>query len=270
MRVPALLLTVAAVWPLAARAGETACWYEADVLVVPAEVMGVAGDYVLDTGSPRTLLAETQAQGAGYAETELNGPVRVAGLELSSQPVQVVKLDARLARLPTPVAGVIGADVLAGRVLDVEFAPCRVALRSAAEAPAFGPALALPLTWRSGRPTTTAEVFDGQRRLAGDFVVSTGADTAVRLRDDQADAPGAPAREPLYPYGGVRPRLAALAFAGDRYEAQPGGLAAKGELDAVGEIGGPILSRYRLRFDFVHDRLLVDKQKGPPDRSDGP
>lgn len=269
VRLPALLLA-AAVWPFAAQAGETACWFEADVLVVPAEVMGVAGDYVLDTGSPRTLLAETQAQGAGFAQTELKGPVRVAGLELADRSVQVMKLDARLARLPTPVAGVIGADVLAGRVLDVEFAPCRVALRPAEEAPPFGPALVLPLSWRGGRPTTTAEVTDGRRVLAGDFVLATGADAAVRLRDDLADAPGATARERLYPYGGARPRLGALAFAGDRYPAQPSGLTAQGELDAVGEIGGPILSRYRLRFDFAHDRLLVDKQKGPPDRSDGP
>jgi hypothetical protein len=284
VRVPALLLAVApavvapvvAIWPLAARAGESACWYEADVLVVPAEVMGVAGDYVLDTGSPRTLLAETQAQGAGYAQTELRGTVRLAGLELSDRPVQVMKLDARLWRLPTPVAGVIGADVLAGRVLDVQFAPCRVALRSAAETSPFGPALALPLAWRSGRPTTPAEVSDGQRTLAGDFVLATGADAAVRLRDDLADAPGAAARERLYPYGATRPQLSALTFAGDRYAAQPSGLAARGELDAAGEIGGPILSHYRLRFDFVRGQLLVDKQTGPlkqrspPDRSDGP
>lgn len=271
MRAPALLLAVAALWPpLAAHAGETACWYEADVVVIPAEVMGVAGDFVLDTGSPRTLLAETQAQGAGYAETELKGLVRLAGLELADRPVQVMKLDARLARLPTPVAGVIGADVLAGRVLDVQFAPCRVALRSADEAPAFGAAVSLPLAWRGGRPTTRAEVSDGQRTLVGDFVLATGADVAVRLRDDLADAPGAAAREGLYPYGAARPQLRILSFAGDRYEAQPSGLAARADLDAAGEIGGPILSHYRLRFDFAHDRLLLDKQKGPPDRSDGP
>jgi len=270
VRVPALLLAAVAAWPSAARAGESACWYEADVLVVPAEVMGVAGDYVLDTGSPRTLLAETQAQGAGYAETALRGTVRLAGLELADRPVQVMKLDARLVRLPTPVAGVIGADVLAGRVLDVQFAPCRVALRTAGETPPFGPARALPLAWRSGRPTAAAEVSDGRRTLAGDFVLATGADAAVRLRDDLVDAPGAPARERLYPYGATRARLSAVTFAGDRYEAQPGGLAAQDDLDAAGEIGGPILSHYRLRFDFVRGQLLVDKQKGPPDRSDGP
>ncbi|CAN7217125.1 hypothetical protein LJR219_000718 [Phenylobacterium sp. LjRoot219] len=270
MRPSALLLAVTALWPLAARAGETACWYEAGVLVVPAEVMGVAGDFVLDTGAPRTLLAETQAQGAGYAETELKGSVRLAGLELADRPVQVMKLDARLRPLPTPVAGVIGADVLAGRVLDVQFAPCRVAITAAGEAPSFGPAVRLPLTWRSGRPTAPAEVSDGARVLGGDFVLATGSDAAVRLRDDLADAPGAAEREALYPDGAVRPRLRALSFAGDLFEAQPSGLASRAELDAVGEIGGPVLSHYRLRFDFAGGELLLAKQKGPPDRSDGP
>lgn len=270
MRAPALLLAVAALWPPLARAGETACWFEAGVLVVPAEVMGVAGDYVLDTGAPRTLLAETQAQGAGYAETELKGGVRLAGLTLAEQPVRVMKLDARLRPLPTPVAGVIGADVLAGRVLDVQFAPCRVTLQAAGEATDFGPAASLPLAWRSGRPTAPASVSDGHRTLAGDFVLATGSDAAVRLRDDLADAPGASDREALYPAGAARPRLHALSFAGDLLEAQPSGLVAHAELDAMGEIGGPVLSRYRLRFDFARGELLLAKQKGPPDRSDGP
>ena len=225
------------------------------MLVVPAEVMGVAGDYVLDTGAPHTLLADTQAQGAGYAETALTGDVRFAGLQLHDRPVAVAVLDARLFALPTPVAGVIGADILAGRVLDVRFAPCRVNLYDARRAPAFGHGVSLPLAWRAGRPVTPATVADSRRTLAGDFVVATGADTPVRLRDDLADAPGAAKRETLYPYGPVRPRLRALSFAGDLYEVEPSGLAAKAELDAAGEIGAPVLAHYRVRFDFVHGRL---------------
>lgn len=249
------LLLAAGLWPLAAQAGETRCWFEGGVLVVPAEVMGVAGDYVLDTGSPHTLLADTQAQGAGFAATALTGDVRLAGLRLHDRPVAVVPLDARLFALSTPVAGVIGADVLAGRVLDVRFAPCRVSLHDAGHAPAFRHAVTLPLAWRDGRPVTRAAVADSQRALAGDFVVATGADTPVRLRDDLANAPGAAKREPLYPYGAVRPRLRALSFAGDLYEAQASGLAARAEFDAAGEIGAPVLAHYRLRFDFVRGRL---------------
>jgi hypothetical protein len=254
-----LLLLAAAVSPLAARAGESRCWFEAGVLVVPGEVLGIAGDYVLDTGAAHTVVADTPAQGAGYAGAALSGEIRFAGLELRERSVAVARLDARLRALPTPVAGVIGADVLAGRVLDVRFAPCRVNLYEPRQAPAFGPAVSLPLVWRGGRPAARAAVADGRRALEGDFVVSTGADTPVRLRDDLADAPGAAKREPLYPYGDLRPRLRALSFAGDLYEAQASGLDAKADLDAVGEIGAPVLAHYRVRFDFVRGRLQLAK-----------
>jgi hypothetical protein len=265
-------LLAAGLPPLAAQAGESRCWFEGGVLVAPAEVMGLAGDYVLDTGAPHTLMAETQAQGAGFGETELRGDVRLAEVTLHDRPVQVAKLDARLRALPTPVAGVIGADILAGQVLDVRFAPCRVALHAAGKAPPFAHTLTLPLRWREGRPVTAAAVADGRHAWTGDFVLATGSDTPVRLRDDLADAPGAARRADLYPYGGARPRLRALSFAGDLFEEPPSGLAARSEFDAAGEIGAPVLARYRLRFDFARGELQLapDDEKGPPDRSGGP
>lgn len=123
-----LLLALACALPAsAAQAGEAACWFENGVVVVPASVMGVAGDYILDTATPRTQLAETQAQGAGFAETALTGEVRLAGLRLTGRPVAVADLDMRTGALPTPIAGVIGVDLLKAYVLDVSFAPCRVA-----------------------------------------------------------------------------------------------------------------------------------------------
>jgi hypothetical protein len=269
VRSSALLLALCLL-PPAARAGEARCWFEGGVLVTSAEVLGVAGDYVLDTGSPQTLIADTQAQGAGFAETALRGEVRLAGLTFEDRPVTVAALDARLRALPTPVAGVIGADLLAGQVLDVAFAPCRVALHAAGQAPPFAAEVSLPLIWRGGRPVTAAAVADGRKTLAGDFVVATGSDVAVRLRDDLADAPGARQRPALYPEGAARPRLRALSFAGDLYEAQPSGLDAKVELDASGTIGAAVLAHYRLRFDFPAGRLLLVKEKGPPDHSGGP
>src|SRR5690349_14802182 len=64
-RLAALALGLAGL-PAAARAGEAPCWFDGGVVVVAASVAGVAGDYILDTGSPATLLDETRAQGAGF------------------------------------------------------------------------------------------------------------------------------------------------------------------------------------------------------------
>lgn len=255
----------------AARAGEAACWVDNGVLVVPAQVLGVAGDYILDPATPHTLMGDTQAQGAGFADTALSGEVRLAGLVMAGQPVAVTAIDLRTGALPTPVAGVIGADVLKAYVLDVRFAPCRIGLWPKGKAPAFRHADAvLPLAWAGGVPTAAAAVADGAKTLTGPFALALGGDTAVRLADDLAAAPGAAKPKELYPGGVARPRLRALSFAGDLFEQLPAGLLPAAPDGSAGEIGAPVLARYRLRFDFPGGRLSLTHEKGPPDRSGGP
>jgi hypothetical protein len=255
---PALALSaVLALAGFPAYAGAAACWFENGVVVAPASVMGVAGDYILDTGTPHTQLAETQAQGAGFTETALTGEVRLAGLRLNGRPVAVADLDMRTGALPTPIAGVIGADVLKDYVLDVSFAPCRIALRAPGHTRRFRAAATLPIQWIADRPTIRAAVSDGPRNLAGAFTPATGADTAVRLSDDIASAPGAAKPKELYPYGVLRPRLRALSFAGDLSEQVAAGLVKAEVPGLTGVIGAPTLARYRLRFDFPAGRLLL-------------
>jgi len=260
-------LALAALLALAATptwAGEAACWFEGGVIVVSAEVMGVPGDYILDTATPHTALADSQAQAAGFAETQLVGEVRLAGVVAANRPVAVEALDLRTGALPTPVAGVIGADVLRGYVVDVSFAPCRVALWPVGQAPSFHAAAVLPLGWVAGRPVTRAAAADGPHALAGGFAPAIGADTAVRLSDAMASAPGAAKPKELYPYGVLRPRLRALSFAGRLWENLPAGLLRAEDPALLGEVGAPVLARYRLRFDFPAGKLLLT-----PARADG-
>lgn len=250
-------------------AGGTACWFERGVVVVSAEVAGVAGDFILDTGAPQTLLAETQAQGAGYAETAIQGDVQLAGRTVPGLALAVKDLDVRTGLFDTPIAGVIGADALKGYVVDLSAQPCRVTLHAAGHTPAFGYATALPLQWIGGAPAVEAIAADGPRTLSGAFVLATGSDTAVRLNDQLAAAPGAGKPQELYPYGQLRPRLRALSLAGDIAEDVPAGLvkAAPGQ---VGELGAPLLLAWRVRFDFPGGRLLLAPKRKGPGGSRGP
>ena len=240
-----------------ALAGEAKCWFENGVVVVGAEVMGVPGDYILDTATPHTLLADSQAQLAGYAETALTGEVRLAGVVARGRPVAVQGLDLRTGAFPTPVAGVIGADILKDYVVDVSFAPCRVALRPAGHVPPFRAAASLPMGWIAERPVVTAAVADGPHAFSGAFTPATGADTGVRLSDGLTTVKRAPKPKELYPYGVYRPRLRAFSFAGILSENLPAGLIQAEAPDLAGQIGAPILSRWRLRFDFPAGRLLL-------------
>lgn len=261
VRLTLTLLAAAAALPAAARAGETACWFEGGVLVVPAEVAGIAGDYVLDTGQPVTQLHETKAQAEGIATEGVEAPVatggvRVAGLKLPSRTVPVADLDYRGWNLPTPIAGVIGADVLKDLVVDVSFAPCRVRLSRSADAPAFRATATLPLAWDAGRPVVAAQVDDGAHVLNGLFAPATGQPAAVRLADDVASVTGTDRPQELGPQGVWLARLAELRLAGRRLPGQAAGLEpVQGE--AAGVIGAPALARYRLRFDFPGERLQL-------------
>lgn len=263
---PALVLALAAAGP--AAAGETRCWWDQGRLVVGASVMGVTGDYLLDTGEPRTILAETHAQKSGFEETALLGEVKVAGIAVRDLAIAVQDFDARSYRLPTPIAGVIGLDVLKGYVVDVTgVGVCKVRLSAAGRAPAFRVRASLPINWAGERPTIPAAVADGPNIVQGAFVPSTAADAPIRVSEARAHAEGAARPDAVQLYGDLRPTLRALSLSGELFESVPAGLVKPEEVSgADGMIGGMILTRWSLRFDFPAGRLLLGdqpKEKGP-------
>jgi hypothetical protein len=259
-------LAACAVAP-AAQAGEAPCWYENGVVVVGAELMGVAGDYILDTGTPATQLAETQAQQAGYEATQLTGEVRLAGLTLKDRTVAVADIDVRTGLLPTHIAGIIGSDLLKDLVLEVSFSPCRIGLWPAGKAPRLRAVKTLRLHWIAGRPAIPAKVSDGATEDDVLLSVATGADAPVRLNEAFASVPAAEPPQEVFPYGVLRPRLASVAFAGHVWRELPGGLL-KSDAGVDGEVGAPLLVGLKVRFDFPAGRLLLaaPNEEGPGSR----
>ncbi|MBL8773160.1 MAG: hypothetical protein JNK30_17395 [Phenylobacterium sp.] len=253
MRVSLASLALIAAAP--ASAAEVACRYDAGAITVPAVIAGIAGDYILDTGSAASVLDETQAQAAGFTGSTASGDVKVAGLTLQGRPLRVAPLDVRTWNQPTPASGVIGADVLQGFVVDVSYAPCRVRLSTPGTAPPFqGQTLALG--WDAGRPTAEASVSDGARELVGRFVIATGMNAPLRLADDLADAPGASRPDELYPDGVWLARLSVVRFGGSVGRDVAAGLM-KPDGEAAGMLGAQVLANFRLRFDFPAGRLVV-------------
>jgi hypothetical protein len=239
-----------------ACAGEVECRFESGTLVVPASVAGIAGDYILDTGTAQSLLHETAAQAAGFAEPTVTGDVVLAGLTAAAAaPLKVADLDIRTWNLPTPAAGVIGADVLKAWVVEVSYAPCRVRLWPAGQAPALR-GRDLALGWDLGRPTAAAAVSDDAHEVAGRFVIATGMNVPVRLADDLAQAPGAAKPDELYPQGVWLARLPQVTFAGAVGRDLAAGLM-KPDGEVVGILGAEVLAHFRLRFDFPAGRLTV-------------
>lgn len=247
-----------AVWAAAGRsaaAGEANCHFEAGVITLPAVVAGIAGDYILDTGAPRTTLDETQAQAAGFEGAALRGDVRLAGVLLPGQVLRVAPLDLRTWNLPTPISGVIGVDLLKTMVVDVSYAPCRVRLSAARAAPPMR-GTTLPLGWDAGRPTVEATASDDVHEVRGRFVIATGLNAPLRLADDLAESPGAAKPAELNAEGVWLARLARVTFAGSEGHDVAAGLM-KAEGEVVGALGGLVLANFHLRFDFPNGQLVV-------------
>ena len=253
-----LSLAVAALAVVPACATEIACHFDAGVIVVPAELAGIAGDYILDTGSARTTLHETVAQVAGIEGDSVVGDVVLAGMRVSNLALPIADLDVRTWNLPTVGAGVIGADVLRDFVVDVSFAPCRVRLSQPGGAPPFR-GHSLDLGWDRGRPTAMASVADDAHKVTGAFVIATGSNAPIRLADDLAQS--VPGTTPeLYPDGIWLARLPQVTFAGRTGRDVAAGLM-KPDGDIVGILGGQVLANFRLRFDFPAGRLRVAPAK---------
>lgn len=225
-----------------ARAGETACWFENGAIIAPAVIGNMAGDYVVDLSAPRTLLHETKAQMEGILEPELTLPVEVAGLKAPAVSVKVADLDARGAGFVTPIAGVIGMDVLAGHSVEIDFAHCRVRIDKPWRARRQ---VVLPVEVVEGLPTLLAAVSDGPTALQGAFAIDTASLAMARLSTRDAAATG---KLDVTARHKAPARLRALSIAGVLAENVPASLADDLPEGVAGTLGAGLWARHRLRL----------------------
>jgi len=246
-------------------AGETTCWFENGAVVIPAEVAGIAGDYVIDPSTPITLLHNTRAEQAGYGQSELIAEVRLAGRSRTAVAVRVVDLDERGYGFVTPIAGVIGADTLAGQVVWLDFSPCRLRLEAAGwGGPARPGDTVLQLTMRAGLPAVGAAASDDRRAKDGLFAIDWGSAGMVRISEARArvlpTVVGSDyARRDLAPA-----RLRALSLADRLDEQVSAGLISGLDEAYLGTLGVDYWSRWTVRLDLAEGRLILSDPDSPP------
>jgi len=232
---------------------EAACWFKNDAVVVPTSINGVAGDWLLDPSAPRTQLHHTRAAMEGLADGFV-AEGGLAGMALPAVPVAVANLDGRAPGFVTPIAGVIGADILAGFVIDLRFEPCRVRLY-AGRAPRVRGGRVLRLETVDGIPAVRAAIADDRQTRAGLFAVDWSSRAAVRV----AGATVTPSVEALDPTRRERApaRLRALSFDGQLYEEPSAALAPDLDPALAGTLGADLWSRWSLRLDIAGGRLTL-------------
>ena len=241
-RVSLIVLSLALATAGGARAGESACWFENGAVIVPAVIADMAGDYVIDLSAPRTLLHETKAQMAGILEPELTLPVEIAGLKASAVSVKVADLDARGMGFVTPIAGVIGMDVLAGHSVEIDFARCRVRIDQPWKARRQ---VVLPVEVVEGLPTIAASVSDGPTALRGAFAIDTASLAMMRLSTRGAAATG---KLDMTARHKAPAKLRALSLGGVLAENVPANLTDDLPEGVTGALGTGLWARHRLRL----------------------
>jgi hypothetical protein len=258
---PALVLaTLILGAPGLAHAGQVACRYENGAVVVAASVAGLTGDYILDPSTPQTELHETRAQEGGIADTALNADISLAGVTLPARPVLVADLDARSLGFSTPIAGVIGADALAGHILDLQLAPCRLGFFEPDNVPPFPRGRSMAVLMVGGVPSVAASVTDNRMGGVGLFAIDTGSVAMVRLSDRLAvavpplegDAAADRAHAPAF--------IAALSFNGEVLPRASSGLVTGLDPALSGALGNGVWSRWRMRLDLKVGVLTLAPQ----------
>jgi hypothetical protein len=232
----------------AARAGDSVCWVQNGVLLVPAVAAGINGVFILDTGQAQSQIDATQASEADIGVTPVIGDVRVAGRVFRRVSMPVLELDERTRAFPTPISGVLGADILAGQVLEVRPNPCRIRISSARGRVGAG----LPLVLKGGVPFVRAAISDSDGAQSGLFRIDTGSPAPAALGPAVLAASG---------------RLRALSVSDRLFEDIAAVPLSKADDGALGAIGEPIWSKFRMRLDFGARRLaLWPAAPQPPSR----
>jgi predicted aspartyl protease len=245
---------------------------------------------VLDTGAEDSVLNAGVADALGLEQVGIHhalgagGPeqgstvrgvnVGLPGFELLDQTMGTLHLDPISASAGRPIDVILGQPVFKRCVVEVDY-PRKCASFFDAESYEYrGSGVAVPLSFDLGLPHVEARIVlpDG-RSLAGKFVIDTGAATNVILSPDVIESNGVIASlgktiaSKGRGVGGARDmrlgRVAKLELGGFTLSqpvislrtAGPGAIAGEG---TVGNIGGGVLSRFKVTFDYPRRRMYLE------------
>jgi hypothetical protein len=240
-------------WALAASpASETRCWVDHGVMVAPAAFGDIAGDFLIDLAAPSSVLHYDVAAGDGITATSADAQLTLAGRRMPAH-LAVASLDARSLGLPTSIDGLIGADVLAGDVVDLRLSPCRVRLWRG-RAPSVRATEVLPIVFMGGVPTVKATITDGHSVLSGAFAIDTGS-AGVRVSTAAARLSRTPTGLDTGSRLAPPARLAAVEVGELLRQRVPAATADDLPPGVLGALGTAVWAGYDLRIDLRRKRL---------------
>jgi hypothetical protein len=264
---------------------------------VPVTLGGVSRWFLLDTGAAISIVDIDAATAAGVQFGEsvgargagsgmLTGAAIESRLEVEPGGNRALALTIQQALPLTNLAryegravdGILGADFIGRHVVEIDYAGRRLRLHDAARFQYTGPGVSVPLTMRMGHPhiTSAIEIEDDGQRIDADFVIDVGSRLGVILTQpfvadhflDRRIRPtitGAAGRGVGGSASATLGRLRSLRLGGldiarpivAMFGPNAGVLSTREFFE--GNLGGEILRRFTVFFDYEHRRVIFEK-----------
>jgi predicted aspartyl protease len=245
---------------------------------------------VIDTGAGGSVLDEKRAASLGlttFGTQQARGSgglvegskvrgvnVTLPGFQLFDQTMGTLALGAIAAQAGRPLDGILGHPLLSRCVVEIDYARQCISLFNPEAYTYAGPGVSVPITFKENLPYVKASVVlpDG-RSISGKFVIDTGASTGLMLASDPVERESVLASlgktmavKSLGVGGATEVRLARVArleLGGFSLEQPIAALhpSGSGRISAegtIGNIGGGILSRFKVIFDYSRRRMILE------------
>jgi hypothetical protein len=247
---------------------------------------------LLDTGAAATVLnasrleelglkGQGRLEGRGAGEGSVDVSIvpgvsfQLPGVELTGQTVAAIPFDALEPYEGRRMDGVLGYDLLSRFVVEIDYAARRLHLHEAKGFEYSGSGEIVPIGLEHGIVCARATVTPQQGQpVEGKFTIDTGARSALSLNDPFVEAKGLQASdgrtiETLHGVGvggevkGRVGRVERLQLGRFRFERPVTGFAqdkrgALADPEMAGIIGGEILRRFTVIFDYGRERMIVE------------
>ena len=246
---------------------------------------GASFPFVIDSKRARVLGLKLQGHltlegGAGpgaYEVTRTRGvSISLADLKFTNQTAVVSALDSLEAQFGRPLNGLVGLDMFTRYVVEVDYVGKEIKLYEPQTFAYSGAGESIPLTLRDGHFFVPAKIeMPGSPRLDGQFVVDTGGGLVTMVLTSpfaqSNNLPGSNLRTILdrslaglggetrvlvsratsFTLGKLSVREPVIYLSQDR-----GGALASSDFDGV--IGGEILRKFKVIFDYARGRLILE------------
>ncbi len=190
--------------------------------------------------------------------------------ELRNQTFTVTPLNMLPSVMGRPVVGILGFDLFSRFVVELDYEAREVLLHASRSYEYRGPGAVIPLSLHTNQPYVRASIRVAGRTLDGDYVIDLGSGNTVMLAADYADEHRIrtsisrtiefPAASVGGPFQVAVGRLEELQLGSFRVS-RPLVLFPSGLVTApgrAGNIGGKVLSRFRVIFDYARERMILE------------